>query len=95
MGRNAARRFQKEINEIVQDNVLPAALEKDHYQDAKSYQEILQEVMVEYFTQPAEHEIQNLHLSAAPTNLDNGLKNNEWETLSTLFQDVCEAGDWW
>jgi hypothetical protein len=34
---------------------------------------------VEYFTHPAEHEIQNLHLTAAPTNLDNRLEKDEWE----------------
>ena len=121
MGRNAARRFQQEINEIVQDNVplcfLPLwkkitikmqKVIKKHFKkqnllvrwDKKRVltsepAEYTQNAfMVEYFTQPAEHEIQNLHLAAAPTNLDNGLETDEWETGSSLSEDLLEAGDY-
>jgi hypothetical protein len=122
MGRNKARRFQQEINEIVQDNVPLCFLSfwkkitikmqkviKKHFKkqnllvrwDKKRVltsepAEYTQNAfMVEYFTQPAEHGIQNLHLAAAPTNLDNGLENDEWETQSTLSEDLCEPGDGW
>ena len=119
--KNAARRFQQEINEIVQDNVALCFLPlwkkitikmqkviKKHFKkqnllvrwDKKRVltsepAEYTQNAfMVEYFTQPAEHEIQNLHLAAAPTNLDNGLETDEWETGSSLSEDLLEAGDY-
>jgi hypothetical protein len=47
--------------------------------------------MVEYFTQPVEFEIQDLNLTAAPTKLDNGLEYDEWETRSSLSEDLAEA----
>jgi hypothetical protein len=92
MGRNAARHFQKEINEIVHDNVplcfLPLwkkitikmqKLIKKHFKKqnllvrwdkkpvltSEPTEYTRNAFMVEYFTQPAEHEIENLHLTAA------------------------------
>ena len=51
--------------------------------------------MVEYFTQPAEYEIQNLRLTEVPNEIEDGLEYDKWETQSSLSEDLTEAGDGW
>jgi hypothetical protein len=96
MGRNAARRFQQEINEIVQDNVplcflllwkkitikmqkvikkhfkkqnLLVRWDKKRVLTSEPAEYTQNAFLVEYFTQPAEYEIQNLQLEPHPLTL--------------------------
>ena len=52
--------------------------------------------MVEYFTQPAEYEIEALRLTEVPIEIEDGFEYDKWETRSSLSEDLTEAGDgWW
>jgi hypothetical protein len=106
MGRNAARRFQKEINEIDDDHVALLFLplwkkiiikmqkfikkhfkkqdllvhwDKEQLHTSEPGKYTQNTFMVEYFTQPAEYEIQNLLLTEQPTEMDDGLDYDKWE----------------
>ena len=56
--------------------------------------------MVEYFTQPAEYEVEAFSLTEEPNELEiedgsDGLEYDKWETRSSLSEDLTEAGDGW
>ena len=125
MGKNAARRFQKELNEIVEDHVPLTFLLvwkkirikmqkviKKHFkkQDLlvrwNKNQVLTSELglytrnafMVEYFTQPAEYEMEALSVTEDPNEIEDGsdgLEYDKWETRSSLSEDLTEAGDGW
>ena len=107
MRRNTARRFQKEINEIVKDHfplnflshwkkirieiqkVLKRQFKKQDLLVRWDKERVLTSepakykqnaFMVEYFTQPAENEIRNLRLTGTPTEIEDGLEYDKWET---------------
>ena len=53
---------------------------------------------VEYYTQPAEYELDALSLTEEPNEIEDGsdgLKYDKWETRSSLSEDLTEAGDGW
>ena len=125
MGKNTARRFQKELNEIVEDHApltfLPVwkkirikmqKVIKKHFkkQDLlvrwNKNQVLTSELglytrnafMVEYFTQPAEYEMEALSVTEDPNEIEDGsdgLEYDKWETRSSLSEDLTEAGDGW
>jgi hypothetical protein len=128
MGKNAARRFQKELNEIVEDHVplrfLPVwqkirikmqKVIKKHFKKQDllvrwNKNAVLTSELglytrnaftVEYYTQPAEYELDALRLTEEPNENEDGsdgsdgLEYDKWESRSSLSEDCMEAGDGW
>ena len=56
---------------------------------------------VEYYTQPAEYELDALRLTEEPNENEDGsdgsdgLEYDKWESRSSLSEDCMEAGDGW
>ena len=52
-------------------------------------------ITVEYYTQPAEYEIEALRVTEEPNEIEDGLESDKWETRSSLSEDLMEAGHGW